>query len=557
MKLVFFTLIFFVSATLLAQRSPNLSADHFQEGAYLHTDKHYYYPGETIWFSAYMSYRSPGMADTLSRVLYVELINPAREIAKSALVKLDSGRGSGVLNLESSLPPGNYIIRAYTSWMRNYGVSHFFYKPIPVLDPYYTVSEKTPQVPEVDDHLKIFSDKRVYKTREKVKLLILLDNERKGNLKSASFSVSVTDEDQVVPVGGSQTIMNDYQLSDGLPPDMLPHFKYPVESGIWMKGVHLSRKNRGEKRTLTVVQDKLAGLFKVEANDTGVFILKDLMIYDTTKFIVNGNRGKVFLLPQDYPALPKELPGHHLHLMRTDSVHRSVDPNLKSEMLNEVVVTTTRRAKQYDSPYGTPDVVLAGEQMNGYSSLAAAIVAKVPQFTLVSSNGHLLLMWVRGMFIAGAGEPVVYIDQAQVITGSGETVGDRLDQMNPAMIDHIEVSSMINSGLGANGVNGLIYVSTRKQSLATGTTNPLLKLRGFDSPIRFESPNYSTPTTDTSQPDLRATIYWNPKITLNVNRPTMEISFYTADRPGKYRVIVEGLKNRTIPTRKEILLTVE
>jgi hypothetical protein len=195
--------------------------------------------------------------------------------------------------------------------------------------------------------------------------------------------------------------------------------------------------------------------------------------------------------------------------------------------------------------------------MTGYSSLTAAIVAKVPMFTLVTANGHLRLMGVRGQFIAGAGEPVVYIDQAQVITGSGETVGDRLDQMNPAMIDHIEVSSMINSGLGANGANGLIYVSTRKQYVDTGTPNPMLKLRGFDSPVRFESPDYSAPTTDANQADLRSTIYWNPKVNLDLKRYGAEISFYTADRPGKYRVIVEGLKNRAIPIRGEILITVE
>ncbi|MBK7653351.1 MAG: hypothetical protein IPJ20_25120 [Flammeovirgaceae bacterium] len=52
----------------------------FYEKTYVHTDKPYYYPGERIWFKAYMNYYYQPWRDSLSKTLYVELINPEKEI---------------------------------------------------------------------------------------------------------------------------------------------------------------------------------------------------------------------------------------------------------------------------------------------------------------------------------------------------------------------------------------------------------------------------------------------------------------------------------------------
>ncbi|MDR0506218.1 MAG: hypothetical protein LBH32_05310, partial [Dysgonamonadaceae bacterium] len=46
-----------------------------QEKAYLHIDNTGYVLGDTVWFKAYAVNASNFMPDTLSRVLYVELLN--------------------------------------------------------------------------------------------------------------------------------------------------------------------------------------------------------------------------------------------------------------------------------------------------------------------------------------------------------------------------------------------------------------------------------------------------------------------------------------------------
>src|SRR5207237_692502 len=48
--------------------------DSFYERIYVHTDKDYYYPGETLWFKGYINYSNPVMRDSLSRTVYAEFI---------------------------------------------------------------------------------------------------------------------------------------------------------------------------------------------------------------------------------------------------------------------------------------------------------------------------------------------------------------------------------------------------------------------------------------------------------------------------------------------------
>jgi len=107
------------------KKNQPLRVKQLQEKVYVQTDKPYYYGGETIWLSAFMNYRSNTLADTLSKVLYVDLINPEKEIVQSLVLKIDSGRQQAISKPQKN-KTRHYFLRAYTQWMRNYGVDYFF-----------------------------------------------------------------------------------------------------------------------------------------------------------------------------------------------------------------------------------------------------------------------------------------------------------------------------------------------------------------------------------------------------------------------------------------------
>jgi len=96
------------------------------EKVYLHLDKSYYIPGDTIWFKAYTVIGNLHQLSALSRVLYVELINNKDSIISRHIVKLVVGLGWGDFALSHTLRAGNYHIRAYTNWMRNAGTDYFY-----------------------------------------------------------------------------------------------------------------------------------------------------------------------------------------------------------------------------------------------------------------------------------------------------------------------------------------------------------------------------------------------------------------------------------------------
>ena len=92
-----------------------------QEKVFLHLDRSYYSAGETVWYKAYLLNASTHEADSVSGVLYVELIDAtARKVRQRGQLRAENGYAAGNFALPDSLPAGHYQLRAYTNWMRNF-----------------------------------------------------------------------------------------------------------------------------------------------------------------------------------------------------------------------------------------------------------------------------------------------------------------------------------------------------------------------------------------------------------------------------------------------------
>ncbi len=102
---------------------------------YLHTDKDSWHVDETIWFKAYVVDAHTHRPDTLSGNLYVELVNARGRHIRSNVLQLNEGIAHAQLILPDSLPDGNYTIRAFTAWMRNFSEDFFFRKNIYIHNP--------------------------------------------------------------------------------------------------------------------------------------------------------------------------------------------------------------------------------------------------------------------------------------------------------------------------------------------------------------------------------------------------------------------------------------
>ncbi|WP_316811928.1 TonB-dependent receptor plug domain-containing protein [Pedobacter heparinus] len=106
-----------------------------QEKVQLHLDKPFYATGDNIWFKAYVVTAESHQLSELSKILNVELINEKDSISQSLRLPLTNGITWGDFQLPDSLQEGNYRIRAYTNYMRNFGDDYFFDRTIQVGNP--------------------------------------------------------------------------------------------------------------------------------------------------------------------------------------------------------------------------------------------------------------------------------------------------------------------------------------------------------------------------------------------------------------------------------------
>ena len=118
-----------------------------QEQIFVHTDKPYYVPGDTVWFRAHLVDAVTHTPISRSRYVYVELHDQqADTLMQRIIVKCDSdGVFANAILLPKTMKGGSYTLAAYTQWMRNFPAERFFYKELLVVG--NKSSQKTKSVP--------------------------------------------------------------------------------------------------------------------------------------------------------------------------------------------------------------------------------------------------------------------------------------------------------------------------------------------------------------------------------------------------------------------------
>jgi hypothetical protein len=109
--------------------------DHvLQEKIYVHTDKSFYLSGEILWFKVYNVDAGSNAPVNISKVAYVDVLDDANTTVLQAKVELKNGAGNGSFYIPVTLKNGNYKLRAYTNWMKNFGPAVFFEKAITIVN---------------------------------------------------------------------------------------------------------------------------------------------------------------------------------------------------------------------------------------------------------------------------------------------------------------------------------------------------------------------------------------------------------------------------------------
>ncbi|WP_040397732.1 MG2 domain-containing protein, partial [Cesiribacter andamanensis] len=116
------------------------------EKLYVHTDRSFYLAGESMWYKVYAVNGSLHTPLDLSKVAYLEILDAQNKVVLQTKIALEAGTGKGSFYLPLSLSSGTYKVRAYTSWMKNFGPEYFFEKEISLVNS-FVVPQLTAQTP--------------------------------------------------------------------------------------------------------------------------------------------------------------------------------------------------------------------------------------------------------------------------------------------------------------------------------------------------------------------------------------------------------------------------
>ncbi len=104
------------------------------EQLFVHLDRPAYAAGETMWLKIYAVEGTRHQPLALSKIAYVEVLNAQQQPVLQAKLALNRATGHGSFNLPADLPTGSYVVRAYTSWMRNFSPDYYFHCPVTIVN---------------------------------------------------------------------------------------------------------------------------------------------------------------------------------------------------------------------------------------------------------------------------------------------------------------------------------------------------------------------------------------------------------------------------------------
>ncbi|MFC4094837.1 hypothetical protein [Euzebyella saccharophila] len=98
----------------------------WQEHIVLHADKYEFSKNEPLFFKAYILTGTERVRVTLSKVLRLDVLDEDGRIVATQYHRISDGMAQGAISAPKKMTEGNYKLRTYTQWMKNYGEGGYY-----------------------------------------------------------------------------------------------------------------------------------------------------------------------------------------------------------------------------------------------------------------------------------------------------------------------------------------------------------------------------------------------------------------------------------------------
>jgi hypothetical protein len=464
-----------------------------------------------------MLYQDQNLADSLSRVLYVDIINPAAEIVQSATFPIEQGKISGGLDLAADFPPGDYALRAYTHWNQNFGTLDQFVAPFLVMRPGFKPRAEELETQSFQGEISIspeisITDSVPFRVMDlKLEFLDEFQNPIAGE-----FMLAITDADAVSAIQPSISLEDGLNwLDKKLPDNFTSSLNFPIEYGISVQGKFTAdNKRRPAINPITVVRGDLEDYGQVMTDSLGNFWATGLVFKDTAQIAVAALDSKmkafgtVELQPFPKPDFAATFPmnSYILEPIRTEIplLDKSSDYLLLEEFVKEEKIQETQGGS--NDRYGTPTQQVSGEVLE--KETMGQILGRLG-FNLSS------LKFRNYTYGEATGTPLLILDGSAMPFMEANEFRETLLGFEPSQLASIKVyaDNLGKSIFGMAGYAGVIQIDTKNGFRTSPETDRKFKSEGFQI---FDIPGFTDFPAFVKNPPSdqflkkKPTLYWEP-----------------------------------------------
>jgi len=546
---LFCALFFLIKNTLKCQEaqsdttySPTFALSGEKIG--LFTDRNIYCVNENIYFTA--EYSSLKELDSLewSNVLYIELIKwNGIKLVQMKLILNKQGT-SGSMQIPDDVLSGNYYLRAYTKWMRNFSAHEYAYLPVKIVNPFRYETDEGPSETSapgksttLNTEHKSSMNKREYGPGEKAEVELNINNNKIFNFDRYCVSV--------VKVGAVDTSAQFYEPESNSLESNLSNMEYlPEIRGITISGEVIDKSTKlSQKDILVSLSEPKSGEYFsfYKTNEKGHFVFSLPNMIGQHDFFIqaesNSSNPTEILIDNGFCNKPVKLPYQAFRLTE-DEIQlikdMSINMQLSKKFLSKEDTSVNSQLKKTEplTFYGSKKTIYYTEKYIELPNIEEFINEIVLEADLIKEKGKNSLINMRRTNLSSY-PTLVLLDNVKINND------EQLLKIPLNRINRIEVINMdyIVAGIKYNGI--IIIYSQNKDFAGLG----LNKNSSFFTYELFSDKNsgfnFSSRPSNSRIADRRNLLYWNPDIQLSVDKKKT-LSFYTSDSKGDYIVYIRG-----------------
>ena len=541
MKLIiYFTILLSFSLNLIQGQETSFAAyipEQSGETVNIYTDRNLYCTNELIYFG--VDYHKIADLQNLdwSNVLYVELIRWNGEKVSKTKVSLTKKGASGAIEIPGNVLSGNYYLRAYTKWMRNYSNTQYAYTLVKIINPYRSAIDPGPaefdDIDSVnyivsDDNFLCQTDKPLYHPRDTISVSITSKNQlitgdyyisviKKGAVSNEFYNVDIPKNNT-----GKEKILT-----------YLPDIR-----GISLSGKIIEKDSMQPMEEITILTStpiEAKYLSTSISDENGMFSFTIPNTYRGSKdFFITTNIIEAvnyeLLIDNDFcskaitlPYIPFKMSEEEKTLAKEMVVNMQLS---QAYLVNDTLSFDNNQVKFYGKPFK----VYATQKYIDLPTVEEFINELIMEFTI---NTHKKQKSLKSTALTSMRylDPLVLVDNIPVDND------EKVLQLPLKKVERIEISDKLYVIANKN-YNGIINIISKNNDFAGYEIKPNSMFFTYqlisDIP---DMPEFNQ--TGSRIPFRKNTLYWNPDFTIKKGE-NINFHFIASDSKGEYEILIKS-----------------